>query len=148
MPDRTITVALAGNPNSGKTTIFNNLTGMRQHVGNYPGVTVEMLCDDGSPLRPGDVAARVTGKTASIHCAERTAINFIAYLSGIATTTERFVAAARSSGNAVTKTDVPDASVTSIHSAALRRSGCRPNRALRAPCRCSSTNGTNGRTRR
>jgi ferrous iron transport protein B len=36
-----ILVALAGNPNSGKTTIFNNLTGMRQHVGNYPGVTVE-----------------------------------------------------------------------------------------------------------
>ena len=35
------TVALAGNPNSGKTTIFNNITGARQHVGNYPGVTVE-----------------------------------------------------------------------------------------------------------
>ena len=36
-----IRVALAGNPNSGKTTIFNNLVGARQHVGNYPGVTVE-----------------------------------------------------------------------------------------------------------
>lgn len=36
-----IVTALAGNPNSGKTTIFNNLTGARQHVGNYPGVTVE-----------------------------------------------------------------------------------------------------------
>lgn len=36
-----LTVALAGNPNSGKTTIFNNITGARQHVGNYPGVTVE-----------------------------------------------------------------------------------------------------------
>ena len=35
------TVALAGNPNSGKTTLFNELTGSRQHVGNYPGVTVE-----------------------------------------------------------------------------------------------------------
>lgn len=34
-------IALAGNPNSGKTTIFNALTGARQHVGNYPGVTVE-----------------------------------------------------------------------------------------------------------
>jgi len=40
MPDR-ITIALAGNPNAGKTTIFNALTGARQHVGNYPGVTVE-----------------------------------------------------------------------------------------------------------
>lgn len=36
-----ITLALAGNPNCGKTTIFNHLTGARQHVGNYPGVTVE-----------------------------------------------------------------------------------------------------------
>ncbi len=34
-------IALAGNPNSGKTTLFNELTGARQHVGNYPGVTVE-----------------------------------------------------------------------------------------------------------
>ena len=41
MGEKEITIALAGNPNSGKTTIFNNLTGMRQHVGNYPGVTVE-----------------------------------------------------------------------------------------------------------
>ncbi len=39
---REITVALAGNPNSGKTTIFNNLTGSHQRVGNYPGVTVEV----------------------------------------------------------------------------------------------------------
>jgi ferrous iron transport protein B len=38
---RNISIALAGNPNSGKTTIFNNLTGSHQHVGNYPGVTVE-----------------------------------------------------------------------------------------------------------
>ncbi len=36
-----IIVALAGNPNSGKTTLFNALTGMRQKVSNYPGVTVE-----------------------------------------------------------------------------------------------------------
>lgn len=36
-----IVIALAGNPNSGKTTIFNSLTGSRQHVGNWPGVTVE-----------------------------------------------------------------------------------------------------------
>ena len=41
MAQKEITIALAGNPNSGKTTVFNNLTGARQHVGNWPGVTVE-----------------------------------------------------------------------------------------------------------
>ncbi len=39
--DSTLSIALAGNPNAGKTTLFNRLTGARQHVGNYPGVTVE-----------------------------------------------------------------------------------------------------------
>jgi ferrous iron transport protein B len=39
--NKRLKVALAGNPNSGKTTIFNNLTGARQNVGNWPGVTVE-----------------------------------------------------------------------------------------------------------
>jgi len=41
MQEKSITIALAGNPNSGKTTIFNNITGTRQKVGNWPGVTVE-----------------------------------------------------------------------------------------------------------
>src|SRR5438067_10997719 len=37
----TVVAALVGNPNTGKTTLFNALAGMRQRVGNYPGVTVE-----------------------------------------------------------------------------------------------------------
>lgn len=46
-------IAIIGNPNSGKTTLFNALTGLRQKVGNYPGVTVEkkegrIVFDDGS----------------------------------------------------------------------------------------------------
>lgn len=36
-----LTMALAGNPNAGKTTIFNSLTGLHQHTGNWPGKTVE-----------------------------------------------------------------------------------------------------------
>ncbi len=39
---RTFTVALVGNPNTGKSTLFNALSGLRQRVGNYPGVTVEL----------------------------------------------------------------------------------------------------------
>ncbi len=39
--ERVITVALVGNPNTGKSTLFNALAGLRQRVGNYPGVTVE-----------------------------------------------------------------------------------------------------------
>lgn len=41
MAKNELVIALAGNPNSGKTTLFNSLTGSRQYVGNWPGVTVE-----------------------------------------------------------------------------------------------------------
>ncbi len=44
MSEKALCVALAGNPNVGKTSLFNALTGARQHVGNWPGVTVEKKC--------------------------------------------------------------------------------------------------------
>lgn len=44
-------LALAGNPNAGKTTAFNAYTGSRQHVGNYPGITVEKK--EASPMSMG-----------------------------------------------------------------------------------------------
>jgi len=51
---RTVHIALVGNPNTGKTTVFNRLTGVRQRVGNYPGVTVERKLGstqiDGRPI--------------------------------------------------------------------------------------------------
>ncbi|MFW6133067.1 MAG: ferrous iron transport protein B [Planctomycetota bacterium] len=51
-----IVVALAGNPNAGKTSVFNAMTGARQHVGNYPGVTVDKKM---GRARRGDVAIEV-----------------------------------------------------------------------------------------
>lgn len=48
---RSVKVALAGNPNAGKTSLFNALTGAHHKVGNYPGVTVEKL--EGTRLRGG-----------------------------------------------------------------------------------------------
>lgn len=50
---RPLRIALAGNPNSGKTTLFNTLTGAHHKVGNYPGVTVEKR--EGSKTRKGRV---------------------------------------------------------------------------------------------
>lgn len=41
MAEQSIKVALIGNPNTGKTSVFNQLTGLKQQVGNYPGITVE-----------------------------------------------------------------------------------------------------------
>jgi ferrous iron transport protein B len=51
-----LTLALAGNPNAGKTSIFNALTGARQHVGNWPGKTVARA--EGT-FRHGDLVGRI-----------------------------------------------------------------------------------------
>ena len=58
-----------------------------------PGVDVRLLVADGAPLAPGDAIARVRGAAASLLSAERTAVNFLQHLSGIATLTARYVRA-------------------------------------------------------
>ncbi|WP_417367984.1 ferrous iron transport protein B [Flavobacterium beibuense] len=53
----TIKIALIGNPNTGKTSVFNQLTGLNQQVGNYPGITVERK--QGSVKLPGNIKGTV-----------------------------------------------------------------------------------------
>src|SRR5690606_21943826 len=53
----TLTVALIGNPNTGKSSLFNQLTGLSQKVGNYPGITVEKK--EGHCKLPGGKRARI-----------------------------------------------------------------------------------------
>ena len=66
-----------------------------------PDVHWEKILDDGVELSPGMEVARLEGKTKSILIAERTALNFLGYLSGIATVTHRMVLAAKEEGSAV-----------------------------------------------
>ncbi|HEX8853044.1 MAG TPA: ferrous iron transporter B, partial [Pyrinomonadaceae bacterium] len=69
---RTLTVALAGNPNAGKTSLFNAVTGLRQKVANYPGVTVErkegfwQLIDGEPPARVIDLPGLYSLEAASL----------------------------------------------------------------------------------
>ncbi len=56
-----------------------------------PGVTVDLVVRDGAPIRTGDVVARIEGPTRALLTGERTALNFVQRLSGIATATAAFV---------------------------------------------------------
>ena len=53
--NESITIALAGNPNCGKTTLFNNFTGLHHHVGNWPGKTVTIERKEGKRIYDGTV---------------------------------------------------------------------------------------------
>ena len=72
-----ITIALAGNPNCGKTTMFNALTGANQYVGNWPGVTVEKK--EGkvkSKKAKGEVRRRKSRRLRPPRCPDRRPFRF------------------------------------------------------------------------
>jgi nicotinate-nucleotide pyrophosphorylase (carboxylating) len=85
-------------------------------------VTVEWRVDDGAALEPGTVLARVAGPLAPVLTAERTALNFLCHLSGIATLTRRFVAAA-GDGARIWDTRKTTPGLRALEKAAVRAGG-------------------------
>ena len=65
-------IALAGNPNSGKTTLFNAITGRIEHVGNWPGVTVSKMEGDVKGTdQLGRLSTRWTFRSIFLHLSHR-----------------------------------------------------------------------------
>lgn len=77
MADRKIHIALVGNPNSGKTSLFNTLTGLNQKVGNFPGVTVDKKT--GFCQLDGEVAATVIDLPGTYSLYPRRTDEWVAY---------------------------------------------------------------------
>ncbi len=69
-----------------------------------PSLRVEVLIKDGAKVKPGDIAATISGKVVSILKAERTALNFLQRLSGIASQTAQYIAKARGLNVSITDT--------------------------------------------
>ena len=89
-----------------------------------PAVEVTWLLDDGSAVAAGDVVARVRGPLASVLTAERTALNFLCHLSGVATLTRRFVEAAGAGGRArIWDTRKTTPGLRALEKAAVRAGG-------------------------
>jgi len=89
-----------------------------------PAVTVTWHLADGDPLAPGTTAGTITGPLASILSGERTALNFLCHLSGIATLTKRFADAAASGGPArIWDTRKTTPGLRSLEKAAVRAGG-------------------------
>ena len=84
---QTLLVAVAGNPNCGKTTIFNALTGLRHKVANYTGVTVEKR--DGVMLADASAVAGSIGFSASFTAVPAPGVFALLALAGVLGTRRR-----------------------------------------------------------
>lgn len=96
-----------------------------------PSIAVTVVAPDGTRLAPGDVLLRVSGRLAPILTAERTALNFLGHLSGVATATRAVVdaVAAVSSTTTVLDTRKTTPGLRSLEKAAVRAGGGRNHRA-------------------
>ncbi|MCW5549529.1 MAG: carboxylating nicotinate-nucleotide diphosphorylase [Opitutaceae bacterium] len=89
-----------------------------------PALKVRLLARDGQRLKPGDLALSVTGSTASILTAERTALNFLQRLSGIATQAARYAAAVQGTGVRIVDTRKTTPGWRALEKYAVRTGGC------------------------
>ena len=94
-----------------------------------PSVQVEMLRKDGDVLEAGQGAMRVTGRASSVLSAERTALNFLQRLSGVATMASRFAEAVKGSSARVVDTRKTTPGYRVLEKAAVRAGGCHNHRA-------------------
>lgn len=94
-----------------------------------PSVQVELLRKDGDTLESTQAALRVSGRASSILTAERTALNFLQRLSGVATMASRFAAAVKGTGARVVDTRKTTPGYRVLEKAAVRAGGCHNHRA-------------------
>ena len=93
-----------------------------------PGLAVDVLKQDGSRVKKGDVAAVIEGKVASIVTAERTALNFLCHLSGIAAETSRYVEAVQGLDVQITDTRKTTPGMRQLEKYAVRVGGGKSHR--------------------
>ena len=88
-----------------------------------PSLKIEVLIKDGNKVQPGDIIANISGKVASILKAERTALNFLQRLSGIATQTAQYVAETRGFNTIITDTRKTTPGLRSLEKYAVQMGG-------------------------
>lgn len=93
-----------------------------------PGLKVDIITEDGTEVKPGDVIARIEGKVTSILKAERLALNFLQRLSGIASETARYVHAIEGLPVVITDTRKTTPGLRSLEKYAVRVGGGRNHR--------------------
>ncbi len=94
-----------------------------------PAVQIELVQPDGELLEPGQGALRATGRASSILTAERTALNFVQRLSGVATMASRFAAEVKGTNARVVDTRKTTPGYRILEKAAVRAGGCHNHRA-------------------